>query len=93
MKLKSNVPRAIFNIRSPIWDGRKVGLNIDKLQKHNEVRCLYKNIYGDLVHPNPYYIEREKALTYPKQILNRKGWSVKLVIIPLADMEVLESEV
>lgn len=91
MKLKRTTPCQLFTIKTPIWGGRAVGLNIKKLCIHNEVRCSYKNTDGELIYPNPFYISREKALEYPQQRLKNYP-DVVLAIVPIKDLEALERE-
>lgn len=79
-----------FDIKKPLWGGRKVGLNIDRIGDHNEVNILYKNSDGEQLYPFPLYISGEKTKDYPVQKL--KNYPVTLRIIPIADLERLERE-
>lgn len=91
MKLDKNTPRRLFEIRVPIWDGRKVGLAAHKLQRHNEVQILYKDTDGQREHPGAFYISGEKARTYPSKPVKNYP-NVILHWIPIADLEILEVE-
>lgn len=91
MKLSRTTPCQVFEIRTPVWGGRKVGLATYKIGTHNEVRITYKHGDGSLVYPQPLYISGEKARTYPKQPV-KSNPNVILHVIPINDMEVLERE-
>ncbi|MHA1853860.1 MAG: hypothetical protein ACTSUF_10210 [Candidatus Heimdallarchaeaceae archaeon] len=74
-----------IKIQTPIWKNKSVGIAEDKITEDIQVEVMYRNIYGDRIFPNTYYITKNKALNYPTQI--RRGR--KLRIIPLADMQEL----
>lgn len=88
MKLSRTTPCHLFNINSPVWDGRKVGLHDKKIGLHNEINILYKNKAGERIYPNPMYISGDKARTYPTTQL--KKYPIVLHWIPIADLEILE---
>lgn len=89
MKLSRFTPAELFEIRTPVWGGRKVGLNVKKIRQHNEVRITFKDQEGRLVYPNPLYISGEAAQGYPVEPVKRYP-DVKLYIIPIEDLEPLE---
>lgn len=91
MKLSRTTPAQVFEIRTPVWGGRKVGLATYKVGTHNEVRILYNDSNGSRVYPQPLYISGEQARTYPTQPV-RSNPNVILYVIPISDMEVLERE-
>ena len=91
MKISRFTPCQVFEIRTPVWGGRKVGLATYKIGTHNEVRVLYKDSEGRPVYPLPLYVSGEKARTYPTQPV-KSNPNVVLHVIPLADLEVLERE-
>lgn len=89
MKLSKTTPAQIFEIRVPVWGGRKVGLASYKLGIHNEVRILKKDKNGDLLYPQPLYVSGDKARTYPTEPV-RSNPSITLHVIPISELEVLE---
>jgi len=80
-----------FNIKAPIWGGRKVGLATHKIDTHNEVNILKTDASGQRIYPHPFYISGVKARTYPIQPVPSNP-HIKLYIIPIEDMEILEHE-
>lgn len=91
MKLSKDTPCNVFNIRKPIWSGRKVGIAAHRIGTHNEINILSTLVDGSRVYPNSYYISGEKARKYrTEQVKNSP--SVTLHIIPIADLELLERE-
>lgn len=88
MKLDRTTVCQLFNIKKPVWGGRKVGLNIDRIGDHNEVNILATNKDGERLYPHSLYISGEKAKGYPVQKLN--NYPVTLRIIPIDDLERLE---
>lgn len=91
MKLSKLTPAQVFEIKTPVWGGRKVGLATYKLAAHNEIRITTKDKEGNLYYPQPLYISGEKARTYPLQPV-RSNPNIKLHVIPVSDLEVLERE-
>lgn len=89
MKLSRLTPANIFEIKTPVWGGRKVGLATYKIGTHNEIRITYTDKQGLLVYPQPFYISGEKARTYPVQPV-RSNPNIKLHVIPVSDLEILE---
>lgn len=90
MKIGRTTPCSVFEIREPVWGGRKVGLATYKISMHNEIRILYKYANSkDRVYPLPLYISGEKARTYPSQPV-KSNPSIILHVIPISDLEVLE---
>jgi len=80
----------LFVINTPIWKGRKVGLAEDKMfTPLLAIQILYKNKQRKREYPHTYYIEKEKALTYPVQYL--KGH--KLRIIPIGDLKIEDAQI
>jgi len=79
-------------IKTPIWNGKKVGIANKKILTNDTdnilVEILYKNKYGDRIYPYPYRIIREKALSYPIQT----RYGIDLRIIPIRDMEEIHHE-
>lgn len=73
---------ATFEIREPIWATNSVGLDNDRLDEDNYIRIIYKDKSGNKLFPDEYYIEGEKAATYPIQTIGRKT----LRIIPIKDL-------
>lgn len=81
-------PVQIFTIREPIWKTKSVGLNQKEiLDAESDVICVkityrQKKNEDKLLYPEPFFMDREKALTYPVQIV---GSGTKVTIIPIAD--------
>jgi hypothetical protein len=89
MNLSSTTPASLFNIRIPIYNGRKIGLATYKVGTHNEIRIEKKDKDGNLLYPLPLYISGVKAREYPIEPV-KSNPSIKLYIIPISDLEVLE---
>ena len=89
MRLPRLTPAQLFEIKTPVWDGRMVGLNAARIGMHNEVRILYKNSSGERIYPDPMYISGELARQYEAKPL-KKYPNVKLHWIPINELEVLE---
>ena len=73
-----------IEIKTPIWDKRKVGIAEFRFSGgFCNVKILYKDKDGNLLHPGLFKISREKAMSYPTQIV--KG--VTLRIVPIQDLD------
>lgn len=77
----------IFTIREPIWkDPRSVGLNYTEIANATEDIICVKIIYrmrkknDELLYPDPFFMDREKALTFPIQTVSA---GTKVTIIPI----------
>lgn len=84
---------SLFEIRAPIWNGaakkRMVGLNLQRVRKHNEIHFTYvRKSDGEKSIPDAYYFDGDllKGLDY--EVQNQKGTS--LVLIPFHDLQLLE---
>ena len=81
-------PVQMFTIREPIWKTKSVGLNQKEiLDADCDVICVkityrQKKNEDKLLYPEPFFMDREKALGYPVQIV---GSGTKVTIIPIAD--------
>lgn len=69
-------------IKTPVWDGRKVGiadfrLNCDMI----EVLVDYRNKEGNLLHPYVFRMSCFKARQYPLEVVK----NIPLRVIPVAD--------
>lgn len=91
MILSKNISCNLFEIRKPVWGGRKVGLASYKIAAHNRIDILYTDKAGRRIYPLPLYISGADARKYPVQAV-RNNPNVKLYIIPINDLEVLERE-
>lgn len=91
MILSKNISCNLFEIRKPVWGGRKVGLASYKIAAHNRIDILYTDKEGRRIYPLPLYISGADARKYPMQAV-RSNHNVKLYIIPINDLEVLERE-
>lgn len=89
MTINKTTPCNLFNIKTPIWGGRKVGLATYKIGMHNEIRIEKRDTQSNLLYPQPLYISGEKAKTYPVEPV-KKNPAIKLYIIPINDLETLE---
>lgn len=89
MKIGRLTPTQHFEIRSPIWGGRKIGLATYKIGVHNEIKITKKNVKGEEIYPQPFYISGDKARKYPTEPV-RSNPNIMLHIIPIADLEILE---
>lgn len=75
-----------FNIRKPIWGGRKVGLAKWRVDRCDicEINLRYiENKSGDKMFPKPLRIKAHEARKYPTQTVHN---NVVLYIIPIADL-------
>lgn len=88
-KLSSHQPANLFEIRKPVWGGRKVGLAEYKIGNHNEIRILYTDTAGRPIYPQPFYISGERAKKYPKQPV-RNHPNIVLHVIPINELDILE---
>lgn len=84
-------PKAVkvFTIREPIWkDPRSVGLSYNDLVNANEDIICVKIVYrmrsknDELLYPDPFFMDREKALKYPIKTVSA---GTKVTIIPIQD--------
>jgi hypothetical protein len=75
----------VVTILAPIWSKRAVGINEDALRRapHTYVDIAYRNAKREKIYPNLFRVEKEKAMSYPKQVI--KGRTLR--IIPIAEME------
>ena len=89
MKLSRFTPCNKFEIRTPVWGGRKVGLATYKVGTHNQVDISFTNSSGERIYPNSFYVSGEKIKKYPIEPV-KSNPSVKLYIIPINDLEPLE---
>lgn len=80
---------AVFEIREPIWKDESIGLDNDRIDEDNYIRILYKDRKGNKLFPGEFYIEGEKAITYPTQMVGRGRL---LRIIPIKDLDRTESD-
>ena len=71
-------------IRYPIWKTQSVGIANYKITEDLIVEILHRKKNGNKLYPNPFFITKEKARSYPIQIVKK---NVKLHIIPINDME------
>ena len=72
-------------IRSPIWDGMKVGIASYKLD-HGEVavEITYTTKQGERLYPETFLLTRQEAQQYPTQTIR----GTKLYIIPIRCLRV-----
>ena len=89
MILGRNTPCQVFNIRKPVWGGRKVGLATYKVGSHNQINIEAKSADGELIYPMPLYMSGEKIRTYPIEGV-KSNPNIKLFIVPISDLEPLE---
>ena len=72
-------------IHKPIWSSRSIGVAEYRLEKDVKVEIDYETADGIRMFPHKYLLPREKAMTYPTQVV--RGGTV-LRIIPIADLEI-----
>jgi hypothetical protein len=75
----------IVTIFAPIWAKRAVGVNEDALRRapRTYIDIAYRNKKGEKIYPHLLMVERDKAMSYPVQIV--KGRTLR--IIPISEME------
>lgn len=70
---------------------RKVSIAIHKVMQEGDVvkvQFTYKRKDGTLIHPYPFLISKEKALTFPKtNIVGKNGGTVPCITIPLFEFK------
>jgi len=76
-------------IHSPIWKTNSIGIAHYKIIDDLEIEIDYKRKDGSKVFPNIYTISKEKALTYPTQMIKDR---VTVHIIPINDLIKVERE-
>lgn len=91
MKLSRFTPAQKFDIKTPIYNGRMVGLATYKVGQHNEINILTKGKDGNRYYPQPLYISGADARKCEVQPV-KSNPNVKLYIVPINKMEVLERE-
>ena len=93
MKLNRLTTFAYFPIKQPIWYGGQtcVGLRENMMQRNNKIDILYvRKKDGLRSFPNALYFNKANLLSsYKRQVV---GSGVKLVWIPLSELEPLEIE-
>jgi hypothetical protein len=73
-----------ITIHSPIWKSRSVGIAEYQITEDLCIEIDYRKKDGTWLYPKRFTIEKERALTYPTQIV-RGG--VVLRIIPISDLK------
>ena len=76
--------RNIF-IRYPIWHTKSVGVREDEITDDLAIEIIYLDVTGKRIYPHTYIIEKEKALSYPIQIVKNNA---RLHIIPIEDLHI-----
>lgn len=89
MQLSRTTPAQLFNIKVPVWGGRKVGLASYKVGQHNSIEIMVTDKDGNRIYPQPMYISGEKVRTYPIEPV-RSNPNIKLYIVPINELEPLE---
>lgn len=74
-----------FNINTPIWKNKSVGIKRENITEDIEVEISYTDKQGNKVFPHIYLMTKEKALSYPTKTF---GNTPKLQIIPIADFDI-----
>jgi len=91
MLLSKDTPVNVFNIKVPIWSGRRVGLATFKVGPHNQINITALDKQGDLIYPNAYYISGREARKYPTEPV-KSNPKIQLHIIPIDDLDIFERE-
>ncbi len=82
-----------IEIWKPLMGGsRSVSIALHKIMQEGDVVKLqfnYKRKNGSLLHPYPFLISKEKALTFPKTMITSKkgGGTVACITIPLHEFK------
>ncbi len=86
----------VYYSKFPKWNGgqRIVGIAKKRITDDVKVICLYKDLAGNEIYPNPFFIEKEKALSYPENSYPSKygGMTPVLKEIPISDMHEISGE-
>jgi len=78
-----------LEIRQPIWKyPRSIGIAGYRIIDDLEIEISYRNKEGEQLFPFRYFITKEKARSYPTQMV--KG--TLLYIIPICDLQILDLE-
>lgn len=68
-------------IHSPIWATKSVGVADHLINDDLAIYIDYKKADGELLYPDPFFITKDKARSYPTQKIR----GTTLHIIPLKD--------
>lgn len=86
----------VFYSKFPRWNGgqRIIGIAKKTITDDLKIVCLYKDSAGNLIYPNPFFIEKERALSYPekKYPAHNGGTTPLLKEIPIEDMHEITKE-
>jgi hypothetical protein len=80
--------KKLCKIREPIWNGGHLKVGIGEYWFANRdilpIRITWKNSQGIKHFPGKYSITKEKAFTYPVQVIK----DIRLRIIPITDLDI-----
>jgi hypothetical protein len=79
-----------FNINTPIWKSRSVGLNLLNVNPGDDITIsiLYENKAKKRIYPHLYGISANEASKYPSKSI--KG-QVELKIVPIKDLKIINN--
>ena len=78
----------LFDIIEPRWHDKKVLLANWKIGEHNVINIRHSSF------PNMFYIDGERALSYPTQpIKTKRGTEALMRVIPIDDLDNVIEEV
>lgn len=80
--------RTKYNIKTPIWDGRHVGIADFRVRGRGEMELTisYRNVDGNLEYPYTYIMDFETIRSHRTQKL---GNGITLYVVPISEWEVL----
>ena len=80
----------VYYSKFPKWNGgrRIIGIAKKRITDDLKIICLYEDSAGNLVYPNPFFIEKHKAMEYPENSYpsSKGGMTPVLKEIPVDDL-------
>lgn len=72
-------------IRTPVWDGKRVGIAVFRAHRSNivEVKILYRIKSGKNLIPPVLTMRSNRVLEYQRQVMS----GVELCLVPIADFQ------
>lgn len=80
-----------IEIRSPIWGQKAIGIHPRKVVRGlNQIDIIYKESSGFRLYPKSYIAEDTFIKSFRKQGFQTKVGMIKLIVIPIRDLEELD---
>jgi len=78
-----------IEIKKPIWDKRKIGINPNKITSSQmyRIECTWKLANGARMYPNPFYARGRQIQEYEAQtFVSKKYGPFQVHVVPIADL-------